>query len=117
MAIFHTVANLHVFFNMDTYFMGALTFCAEPPFAIHSISSHPILLPSLYDGAWVPKFHNYVVFPTGLVVEEDEKHLLLSLGHQDMSAWVYRMDIEGLLDSLEPVSSCQPQPHHHRRRH
>ena len=105
-AIFHTQINLKVFYNLNTYFMGAVSFCPHPPFRMHSISVYPIVDSKFYEGHWVPKFHNYVVFPTGLVLEESGTHLLLSMGHQDMSAWVIRLEVDGLLDSMEVVNEC-----------
>lgn len=106
LAFFHTQVNLKVFYSLNTYFMGAVTFCPHPPFKMHSISVYPIVDRRLYEGNWVPKFHNYVVFPSGLVLEEDGDHVLLSLGHQDMSAWVMRLEINSLFDTMDIVEDC-----------
>jgi predicted GH43/DUF377 family glycosyl hydrolase len=106
LSFFHTQVNLHVFYSLNTYFMGAITFCPQPPFAISSISAYPILLPNLYEGNWVPKFLNYVVFPSGISLDEDGKHVHVSLGYQDMSAYVMRMELDTLLASLDFVADC-----------
>jgi len=106
LAFFHTQVNLHVFYSLNTYFMGAVTFCPHPPFSISSISAYPILLPNLYEGNWVPKFHNYVVFPSGISLDEDGKHIHVSLGYQDMSAYVMRMEVDMLLASMDFVADC-----------
>lgn len=107
LAFFHTVAQLQRRNNLRTYFMGAITFCPSPPFDIHSISTHPILQEKFYEGAWVePRRTDYVMFAIGLLKEEDNKHILVSFGHQDKHAYLARFHIQELYESMEIVSNC-----------
>ncbi len=67
LAIFHTAK--YVASGMHTYFMGAYTFTAEPPFRILEISSYPIMEDFLYTGPWngLKNRHiDYVPFPMSL---------------------------------------------------
>lgn len=68
MMVFHTRALLKSNINYS-YFMGALTFCAKPPFRIFSISRVPMVTEEWYSGAWAGRALDYVLFPTGLVLE------------------------------------------------
>ncbi len=43
LALFHTKAYVQKpYYNIYSYFMGAITFCPHPPFNLHSMSSQPI---------------------------------------------------------------------------
>lgn len=91
--------------NMSHYFMGAYTFSLEPPFEITKFSPEPIVGKNFYHG---PKYKPYwgsvrVVFPCGFVF--DEKHIWVIYGRQDHESWVVKLDRQGLLDSLVPVTN------------
>ena len=66
--VFHTRALLKSNINYS-YFMGALTFCASPPFHIYSVSRVPMVGENWYEGAWAGRALDYVFFPTGLLIE------------------------------------------------
>jgi len=103
---------LHVLFmfqfpyKLRTYFMGAVTFCPTPPFAYHSMSSHPIVKDTLYQGPWVNIKVDYVVFPTGLSIDPDDVHLWLTFGWQDKHGWLVKMNIDELFASLTLIKEC-----------
>eukprot|EP01037_Dinobryon_pediforme_P020448 gene20448-21075_t len=75
LTFFHTLRTTthHKLGKRSTYFMGVM------------MSRYPIVDPKwdLYQGPWCYKALNYVVYPVGLALEPDGKHLWLSLGHQD----------------------------------
>jgi predicted GH43/DUF377 family glycosyl hydrolase len=105
--LFHTSFS-HRF---SEYFMGAMTFCPNPPFALHGISSFPILrTEQFYTGEFINGFLHYVVYPSGLIAHPDpEKRnstLLLSFGHQDKKGYLVDVDISGLVDSLQVIGNC-----------
>lgn len=52
LAFFHTRSIIQAGSKRFTYFMGAMTFCPEPPFHVHSMSQYPILETNMYDGPW-----------------------------------------------------------------
>ena len=90
---------------MFTYLMGAITFCAKPPFNLHAISHAPIANSSLYSTGWVNRATDYVVFPMGLVIEEDGKSLWLSLGSQDREGILTKIDLHSLLASMRLLNN------------
>ncbi len=86
------------------YFMGAYTFNAKPPFNMTKISPEPIIGKNFYNG---PKYNTWkpllVVFPGGFVHEKD--YIWISYGRQDHETWIVKLDKQGLLNSLIPVSN------------
>lgn len=106
MAFFHTLSSFQTPWRLLTYFMGAVTFCPNFPFQMHSISRHPILQDFLYQGPWLNNHRDYVVFPAGIAVDDDEKYLYLSFGHQDARGYIAKFDIDELLPTLEIVTLC-----------
>ncbi len=104
-SVFHTQTS---FINgLFTYFMGAITFCPEPPFQIHSISAVPIIKKHLYDGPWDTKKINYVLYPMSAVVEDaSEKHIYVSMGYQDKNGYLIKLEVDGLFDHMELVNHC-----------
>ena len=62
----------------------------------------------LYQGPWCYNSLDYVVYPVGLNLDPDGKHLWLSLGHQDAKGdgWFAKLDIDKLFDSMTNVSQC-----------
>ena len=106
LSFFHVIFMFQFPYKMRTYFMGALTFCPTPPFPFHSMSSHPIIREALYQGPWINIKMDYVVFPTGITLDPDGKHLWLSFGWQDKHGWLVKMEIDELLSSLTIISEC-----------
>lgn len=102
LTIFHAVTVL----DKLVYTMGALTFCAEPPFNILSMSKVPITKSLLYDGEWANSGVYYVVFPCGIQLSEDEQLLYISLGHNDRDTMVLKFEVDALLESLSPIAEC-----------
>lgn len=108
-AFFHTCT--HVPFapdysnHLETYFMGAFTFQAEPVFKLLSMSAIPILkYHDFYDVKWTNRKKDYVVFPQGLILSDDQKELIVSLGHQDKDGYIVTFDLEALLHEMYPVT-------------
>jgi hypothetical protein len=95
---------------LQTYAMGAYTFCPTPPYKILKMSSRPIIHDSMYTGNWtnlpLSFYHiDYVVFPMSYFIEGNA--LFLTYGKQDQEGWVVRLDLKRLLDSLSTVeASC-----------
>lgn len=81
------------------YFIGAYTFDADPPFAITHFSSIPIIGQDLYDR---PLLYKRVVFPGGFVF--DDRYIWISYGREDCEIWLLKLDRQGLLNSLVPVT-------------
>jgi predicted GH43/DUF377 family glycosyl hydrolase len=98
--IFHSV------YQFRDYYMGAITFCAAPPFAIHSISPVPIVNLQFYHGQKMSRKVPYVVFPTSLILSEDPKEVILTFGHQDKNGYLTLLRLEKLLDSMVEVHKC-----------
>ncbi len=104
-ALFHT--QLAFVGKMLTYFMGAITFCPEYPFQIHSVSRVPIVQKKLYEGPWDTGGINYCLYPMGVVIENStEKHIYVSMGWQDVHAYVIKLEVDGLFASMDIVNHC-----------
>jgi hypothetical protein len=86
--------------------MGAFTFCPKPPFNLNLMSSHPIIKDYLYEGPWVNIKVDYVIFPTGITLDPDQKHIWLSFGWQDKHGWIVKLDIDELFSTLTLVNDC-----------
>ena len=91
--------------------MGGLTFCSnnynKNIFQLNRMSRQPLILDELYLGPWVFHKIDYVVFPVGIMLDdEDDRYVLISLGHQDTHAHIIRFEIEGLLNSMKLVNNC-----------
>ncbi len=88
------------------YFMGAYTFSSEPPFQITKISPQPIVSKGFYEGKhrrveWGEP--RRVIYPAGFI--QDENYVWVAYGRNDCEAWIAKIDKQGLIDSLVPVSS------------
>ena len=94
---------------LETYFMGALTwFMCGSVFQIYSVSRAPIVNVSLYDGAWAPNRSgrsrfDYVVFPVGLLLSDDNQSVSISFGHQDVNGMLATISLKSLLGSMMRV--------------
>ena len=109
-ALFHT--RYHIPGNMlETYFMGAITWhfdaaaAAGGQFRLHSVSRAPILNFTLYDGSWTPSRHgpshiDYVVFPLGIILGDDNDSLTISLGRQDTYGVLSTVSLLSLLAGM-----------------
>jgi hypothetical protein len=106
LSFFHVCFMFQFPYKLRSYFMGALTFCPKPPFHFHSMSSHPIIKEHLYDGPWVNIKVDYVIFPTGITLDPDGKHLWLSFGWQDIHGKIVKIDIDELMASLTKINEC-----------
>ena len=114
LGFFHSCKNMKTSHsdgkNILHYFMGAYTFAAAPPFEITSISPKPIVSSGFYKGqnyvTWKPLF---VVFPGGYIF--DDQHIWVAYGRQDHEIWIAKMDRQGVMDSLVPVTTvCDETP-------
>lgn len=89
--------------SIPHYFMGAYTFSAEPPFELTRMSPMPIIGKNFYHGpahkTWKPLV---VVFPGGYVF--DGPNIWIVYGRQDHEVWAVKIDKEGLLKSLVPIT-------------
>jgi len=87
------------------YVMGAYTFQAEPPFAVTSISSRPILFRGIFDTPITntADFGKRVIFPSGFVIEKrgDRELIQLACGENDSGIKIVTLDKQVLLDGLE----------------
>lgn len=124
LSFFHSVSMFQDQYNLRTYFMGAMTICPHHPYALHSMSMYPIANHSaFYDGAWTSSKIDYVIFPTGVAVDnEDPNYLWVSAGWQDRDSYLLKLEIDGLMRTLEVVNVCNattPNNHklwsHHRQ--
>jgi hypothetical protein len=103
-SFFHSSCWLPGPSKTKTYFMGAYTFTAHPPFRILEISPFPLVTRDLYSGPWslYPNRRNdYVIFPGGLILRNDL--LVLSFGRNDHEGWLCSFKLRELLESLVPV--------------
>lgn len=89
--------------EMMHYFMGAYTFCAQPPFEITRISKEPIIGKNFYEG---PAYNTWkplrAIFPMGFI--SDEYYIWVVYGRQDHEVWVVKLDKRGLFESLASCS-------------
>lgn len=108
LAFFHTwkkMASVHSEGAPSAhYFMGAYRFQAEPPFALTAISPKPIVAKGFYTGEQHKPYWGPVqaIFPCGYVA--DERFIWVAYGRQDHECWIAKLDKQGLLNSLVPVS-------------
>lgn len=108
LSFFHSCKNLPTVQskgkNITHYFIGAYTYSAEPPFQITKISPEPIMAKNFYNGppqnTWKPL---RVVFPCGHITEGNS--IYLAYGRQDHECWIAKIDKQGLLNSLVPVTT------------
>lgn len=93
-----------------TYLMGAILYNSKPPFNILKSSRVPIFkYGNFYCDAWLFKTMDYVMFPSGALLSEDEKTIWLTFGYQDGSGYLATLDTEGLLESLHDFTESDDQ--------
>ena len=95
--------------NILHYFLGAYTFSSLLPFEITQMSPEPIIGEHFYKGAKYPPYWHPIqaIFPCGYV--SDDNHIWIAYGRQDHECWVVKLDRQGLLQSLIPVTSLFDQ--------
>lgn len=84
-----------------TYFIGAYTFEAEPPFRLTRISTEPFSHSDFFSTPRNGLTDRRVVFPAGLVVEDDV--LYISYGENDAGTKILEIDKRLLYDSMQEV--------------
>lgn len=86
------------------YFMGAYTFSIDPPFEITAVSPEPIVGKGFYHGPiYKPYWHPVrAIFPCGFIF--DDSFIWIAYGRQDHEIWIVKLDKEGLMRSLIPLS-------------
>jgi hypothetical protein len=95
---------------LQTYIMGAYTFCPTSPFHILKMSSQPITHRTFYSGNWtnlpLSFYHiDYVIFPMSFIIEGNTVYL--TYGKQDKEGWLIKLDYRKLMDSLSVINiSC-----------
>ena len=109
-----------VFKQRHTYFMGACTFTANPPFTVTAISRIPMYHDRFYSGPWdVIRFFDYVVFPMNFFFDSgvseintdcndtclSQHNISLIIGLQDWNGWVATINLQQLLHTMVPVSA------------
>jgi predicted GH43/DUF377 family glycosyl hydrolase len=84
------------------YMMGAFTFEAHPPFKITAVSPCPILFHGIYDSINLNGASSKLrcIFPSGLVLSEDNSRVFVSCGENDSSVKIITFDTKTLLKSL-----------------
>jgi hypothetical protein len=106
LAFFHSSMMLQ--HGKKTYFFGAYTFSAHPPFHLVAMSPFPIVdYDKLYSGHWdpiKPRNIDYVVFPTCFYLDEGENVIHLSFGRQDHEGWLVKLNVSSLMESLYPLN-------------
>jgi predicted GH43/DUF377 family glycosyl hydrolase len=111
LSLFHTAFHVPGNF-LKSYWMGAYTFSAQPPFKLLSVSPYPIVHKDLYDGPWDPLKNrqiDYCVFPMSIFLQKEGEGdtaldtVFVSYGWNDHEGWIAKMRLKSLLDSLEPV--------------
>lgn len=125
LTLFHTRIILKGNVNYS-YMMGALAFCAHPPFALYSISNVPMVDKAWYTGPWAAKQLDYVVYPMAILVEEpvrsvnathgrkslrgrrlyEDTVLLISMGRQDKYGFVVRVRLLDVLEGMQQIGHC-----------
>jgi len=102
LTFFHSSIPMNGLENMEkngrNYLMGAYTFEPTPPFTVCQITSRP--LGKITD--YVNANHRKVVFPGGMVIEEEKIHV--SWGKNDEQIWITSFDRKKLLSSMRPLS-------------
>ena len=91
---------------MRSYFIGAMTFCPNYPYQINRMSRYPIVKEQYYKGDWVSSKVDYVLFPSGIVLDDNKRYVWVSMGSQDKNGTIVKFDIEELFQSMKFVNNC-----------
>eukprot|EP01031_Cornospumella_fuschlensis_P029313 gene29313-35387_t len=105
LTFFHSPHQNHVTY-IESYHMGAYLFNPQPPFAITHITPDLIACKQCYDEklGWTYKAVDYINFPMGFVVRANDT-LFLSIGKNDKSAYLLKMNKTALIEYMVPVES------------
>jgi hypothetical protein len=95
---------------LTTYFFGAFIFTASPPFRLLGYTPYPIMNDELYNGPWNPLKNrkiSYCIFPVSCFLHNNEisgeEEVILSFGHQDVRGFLGRINLNQLLQNIEPL--------------
>jgi hypothetical protein len=112
LTIFHSSVPTEIPPHYVRYYAGGYTFSGKPPFNIRKISTKPVMVGSEVDGhktdprykdGWKP----YVVFPCGLV--DEENGWLTSIGVNDWMCAVAKLDLSALHLGAPDGSDLKPR--------
>lgn len=84
------------------YFMGALTFSADPPFQITKITPMPIAPKGFYQPTYTEK---KVIFPGGFFIQGP--YLYVAYGRDDREIWIAKIDKDLLKATMVPVQRSE----------
>jgi len=101
LSFFHSRARLHGN-DLTTYFFGAVTFSAHPPFTLLKISNAPIIDERFYEGPWINPRNCYTTFPSSLFLKGSDE-LKVTMGYNDVEGYLLTISLKHLLESLVPV--------------
>ncbi len=101
LAFFHsfTFMNSRI---VRTYFVGAYTFSAAPPFRLTSMSRFPIVAPGWTQGFTYADI-DFVPYPMSFTY--DDRHVNMSHGWEEGEGWLLTMDRKALFESLVRLDS------------
>ena len=102
LAFFHSMAFMNSRL-VRTYFLGAYTFSAHPPFAMKRMSRYPIVIPNDWENGFTYADIDFVPFPMSYSI--DDTTVTLSYGWEEGQGWVATFDRSNLFASLVPVES------------
>ena len=101
-AFFHSVTFMNSRL-VRTYFVGAYTFSAHPPFAMTKMSQYPIVVPNDWENGFTYADIDFVPFPMSYTT--DDTSVSLTYGWEEGQGWVTKLDRQALFASLVPVDS------------
>eukprot|EP01038_Epipyxis_sp_PR26KG_P006294 gene6294-8668_t len=108
LSFFHTQSRFQAPYNILTYFTGAMTICDQFPPVINTITINPVIpQEEMYKGKWSKKNMDYVIYPQGIFLDDDEDYVWVSIGHQDKDCWAVKMNIQVLLSTMDFVEACK----------
>lgn len=87
------------------YYMGAIAFAAEPPFAPLAMTREPVLIGSQRGGIWTQR-KPACIFPTGAVIQGDS--FLVTSGLNDLATIWTKIPVKDVLARLFPIDISAP---------
>lgn len=93
--------------SMLTYYMGAYLFQSRPPFAMTHITPDIIACKQCYDEEFgvAYKALDFILFPMGFVVREHGEVLFVSVGRNDNSAYILKINKTALVNYMVGVET------------
>jgi hypothetical protein len=101
LSFFHSRGRLHGN-DLTTYFFGAISFTAHPPFRLLKISNAPIIDERFYSGPWIGPHNCYTLFPSSLFLHGKDE-LKITMGYNDVDGYLLTISLERLLETMVPV--------------